>query len=100
MKQEARFSAEFTAWRVQKVSVLVRSKATQQQRLDVHGPVPRGPFQPAQPSRYVLGRSRLPAPIAPQIHHSRHNHLMAGLNAIHSTATDSPHSNGSLHYPA
>jgi len=25
---------------------------------------------------------------------------MAGLNAIHSTATDSPHSNGSLHYPA
>ena len=60
-------STEFVARRIEKLRVLTRSDAAQQKRMDVHGPMARRPFEPPQSSRDMLGRGRLPAPVAPQI---------------------------------
>src|ERR1700758_4213077 len=63
-KEMLPFSSKLPTGRVQKLRVLARRNASQQQRLDVHGPVARRPFQPAQPSRHMLGRAHLSTPVA------------------------------------
>src|SRR5690349_10288266 len=65
-KQALPLSAEVATRRVQKLRVLSRSHPSQQQRLDVHGPVTRRPFQSAQPSGEMLGRACLPTPVTTQ----------------------------------
>jgi hypothetical protein len=63
-KKALPFSAEALTRRVQKLRVLARSDASQQQRPDVHGPVARRPLQSAQPSRNMFGRAQLSTPVA------------------------------------
>ena len=67
-------STEFVTRRVEKLCVIARSNGAKEKSVDVHGPITRGPFEPPEPSRHMLGRRRLPAPVAPQIG-VRHNHV-------------------------
>ena len=73
-KQVPRFTVEPSARRIQKLRVLPRGNAAKQERVDVHRPIPRGPFQPPQPSCNMLGRRPLAASITPQVTGIRYRH--------------------------
>lgn len=86
-QQNAFLSAEFVARRVEKLCVIAWSNGAKQECVDVHRPITRRPFQPPQPSRDMLSRSRLPAPVAPQIgrvwHYRAATRLQQGLVYSH-----------------
>jgi hypothetical protein len=54
---------------VQEVAFFQWRESTENQRIDVHRPVARRPFEASQPPSEMLARSDLATPIAEQTHY-------------------------------
>jgi hypothetical protein len=63
MQKVRRFALELSAWSIKKMSILPRRESAEQERADMHRPVPRCPFQALQPACNMFRRRSLPASI-------------------------------------